>query len=237
MIAQLDSRASAQTLLRTMLAVFPGRIAAVSSFGTESAVLLHLLSQVDPSAPVIFLDTGKLFPETLRYRDMLVDRLKLTDVRSVRPDAARLHHIDPHGSLHRDDPDLCCWNRKVEPLDSALTGFSAWITGRKRLHGGARAVLDMVEAGPDGRIKVNPLATWSADEIARYFLAHDLPRHPLQARGYRSIGCVPCSSVAGDGESSRAGRWRGTGKTECGIHLARNAPVPHGAGVSVSPGG
>ena len=214
---------SAQALLRTMLAVFPKRIAAVSSFGAESAVLLHMLAEADPSVPVIFLDTGKLFPETLRYRDTLVARLGLTDVRSARPDAAHLTRVDPDGQLWQDDPDLCCWNRKVEPLEEALNGFAAWITGRKRMHGGSRAGLDLVESGPDGRIKINPLASWNAADIAGYFARHDLPRHPLVAAGYRSIGCAPCTAAIADGEAPRAGRWSGTGKTECGIHLAHAA--------------
>jgi phosphoadenosine phosphosulfate reductase len=211
---------SAQALLRTMLAVFPQRIAAVSSFGAESAVLLHMLAEADPSVPVIFLDTGKLFPETLRYRDTLIVRLGLSNVRSARPDTARLSRIDPDGQLWQDDPDLCCWNRKVEPLEAALNGFAAWITGRKRMHGGGRSALDLVEPGPDGRIKINPLSDWSAADIARYFARHDLPRHPLFASGYRSIGCAPCTSAIADAEPARTGRWRGTGKTECGIHLA-----------------
>jgi phosphoadenosine phosphosulfate reductase len=222
-MAPIQDPSSAQALLRTMLAAFPKRIAAVSSFGAESAVVLHMLAEADPSVPVIFLDTGKLFPETLRYRDTLVERLGLTDVRSARPDTTRLARVDPVGQLWRDDPDLCCWNRKVEPLHEALNGFAAWITGRKRLHGGGRAALDLVEPGPDGRIKVNPLASWNVAEIARYFAQHELPQHPLMAAGYRSIGCAPCTAAVADGEAPRAGRWRGAGKTECGIHLAHAA--------------
>lgn len=213
----------AQALLRTMLAVFPGRIAAVSSFGTESAVVLHLLAEVERGVPVIFIDTGKLFAETLRYRDVLVTRLGLTDVRTVRPDRARLTRSDPDGELWRDEPDSCCWNRKVEPLELALSGFAAWITGRKRMHGGARSVLDMVEPGPDGRIKVNPLAGWNAGDVARYFARHDLPAHPLVAQGFRSVGCATCTTPVGEGGAPRDGRWAGSGKTECGIHLARSA--------------
>jgi phosphoadenosine phosphosulfate reductase len=214
---------SAEALLRTMLAVFPKRIAAVASFGAESAVLLHMLAEADPSVPVIFLDTGKLFPETLQYRDRLVARLGLTDVRTARPDIGRLTRVDPDGQLWQDDPDLCCWNRKVDPLEKALKGFAAWITGRERMHGGGRAALDLVEPGTDGRIMINPLASWSADDVARYFARHDVPRHPLTASGYRSIGCACCTATTADGEAPRAGRWRGTGKTECGIHVTHAA--------------
>jgi phosphoadenosine phosphosulfate reductase len=197
--------ASAQALLRTMLAVFPGRIAAVASFGTESDVLLHMLTEKDSTVPVIFIDTGKLFAVTLRYRDDPVAQLRLSDVRTARPDRARLARTDPGGELWRDSPDLCCWNRKVEPLEKALGGFAAWIIGQKRMHGGARTGLDMVEPGPDSRIKVNPLAGWGADDIARYFVRHGLPQHPLFAQGYRSVGCATCTAPAGTEAAPDAG--------------------------------
>ena len=217
-MARLGNAETALALLRTMRDVFPGRIAAVSSFGAESAVVLHMLAGIDPAVPVIFLDTGKLFPETLAYRDTLVARLGLLDVRSARPDPARLAVTDPNGALWQHDPDRCCRDRKVEPLETALSGFAAWITGRKRYQGASRRTLDMVEAGPDAKIKLNPLARWSAAEVEHYLARHDLPLHPLRARGYRSIGCTTCTRPVLPGEESRAGRWSGTGKTECGIH-------------------
>ena len=220
-----------EALLRDLLhRVFPGRIALVSSFGAESAVLLHLIAAVDRAAPVIFVDTGKLFPETLAYRDALCARLGLTSVRSVGPAPALLAAADPAGTLWQAEPDVCCWHRKVEPLDEALAGFGAWITGRKRFQGGLRGDLPVIEREPDGRVKVNPLATWSAAEIAAYQTAHGLPAHPLEARGYRSIGCAPCTRPAAVGEDQRAGRWAGRAKTECGIHLARSA-APAGPGA------
>jgi phosphoadenosine phosphosulfate reductase len=197
---------------------FAGRTALVTSFGAESAVLLHLVAGIDARTPVIFLETGKLFPETLAYRDLLVERLGLEDVRSVAPDAAALLAADPAGDLWRRDPDLCCRLRKVEPLARALEGFAAWINGRKRFQSEGRSRLPLVER-EGGRIKLNPLANWSADDIARYFAAHRLPRHPLEAQGYRSIGCAPCTSPTDTDEDARAGRWRGTDKTECGIHF------------------
>lgn len=226
MASRRSNAETARTLLRTMLDVFPGRIAAVSSFGAESAVVLHMLAGIDPSVPVIFLDTGKLFPETLAYRDTLVTLLGLTAVRSARPDPARIAATDPAGVLWQDDPDQCCWHRKVEPLETALTGFAAWITGRKRYQGATRRTLEMVEAGPDARIKLNPLAAWSAAEIGRYLAQHDLPLHPLSASGYRSIGCTTCTRPVLPGEDSRAGRWANSGKTECGIHRAPASPAP-----------
>jgi phosphoadenosine phosphosulfate reductase len=218
-----DPAAAAGTLLRTMLMVFPGRIAAVSSFGAESVVLLHMVAEIDAATPVIFLDTGKLFPETLRYRDTLVALLGLKDIRTARPDPAHLRKADPSGALWQTDADQCGGLRKVEPLDAALGGFAAWITGRKRYHGAERSELEMVDSGPDGRIKVNPLANWSQHDIACYFAVHGLPRHPLEAGGYRSIGCVTCTRPVAPHEAARAGRWTGTGKTECGIHNRRKS--------------
>ncbi len=202
--------------------LYPGRVALVSSFGAESAVLLHLLSEVDRSVPVIFLDTGRLFAETLEYRTRLVAHLGLADVRSVTPDADRVLAADPHRALWMTDPDLCCRIRKTEPLADALDGFDAWFTGRKRFQSATRARLSLFE--PDGeRIKINPLANWGAGDLAGYMQRHDLPAHPLVARGYPSIGCEPCTSRVAPGEDPRAGRWRGVEKTECGIHTGLEA--------------
>ena len=213
---------AAECVLESMIQNrFAGKIALVSSFGTESAILLHMISEIDKSTPAVFLDTGKLFPETLAYRDALVARLGLTDVRSIRPSGAQLAAYDPDGRLWERDPDLCCAIRKTNPLDGALEGFSAWITGRKRAQGGTRTNLTMVEAGPDGRTTVNPLAFWDDDMIEGYFGRHDLPRHPLQAEGFTSIGCATCTLRPLPGEDKRSGRWAGLDKTECGIHLAR----------------
>jgi phosphoadenosine phosphosulfate reductase len=197
--------------------IFADRIALVSSFGAESVVLLHLVAEVDRSVPVIFLDTGKLFPETLQYRDRLIDRLGLTDVRVVHPDPARLAAKDRFGALWMTNADLCCHIRKTEPLQRALSGMDAWFTGRKRFQSDVRSRLTLFEA--DGaRIKVNPLANWAAADLKAYALKHDLPEHPLVARGFPSIGCVPCTTKVAAGEDARAGRWRGTDKAECGIH-------------------
>jgi phosphoadenosine phosphosulfate reductase len=202
---------------------FAGKITLVSSFGTESAILLHMIAEIDKATPVIFLDTGKLFPETLAYRDELVARLGLTDVRAIRPSGKQLAAYDPDGKLWQRDPDLCCSIRKTNPLDEALEGFEAWITGRKRSQGGTRANLEMVDTGADGRITVNPLAFWDEARIDEYFTRHDLPRHPLQAEGYASIGCATCTQRVQPGEDKRAGRWAGLDKVECGIHMPRRA--------------
>jgi phosphoadenosine phosphosulfate reductase len=207
-------------LLRAALrGPFAGQIAMVSSFGAESAVLLDMIASVDPATPVIFLDTGKLFPETLAHRDELVDWLGLTDVRAIPPDAADLGRSDPDGELWRREPDLCCHIRKTEPLDQALAGFAGWITGRKRFQGGVRASLPAVETDPvTGQLKLNPLANWSLEDIRHYRRLRQLPLHPLLARGYPSIGCAPCTRAIREGEDIRAGRWSQLDKTECGIH-------------------
>ena len=221
---------AAQVIEAMVGCAFPGRIALVSSFGAESAVMLHIAAAVDPRLPVIFLDTGKLFPETLDYCDRLVDALGLTELRRVTPEARDLAAYDPAGDLWADDPDRCCHIRKVLPLKRALLGFDAWFTGRKRHHGGDRAALPVFEAA-DGRVKINPLAHWDRHRIDTYLRRNRLPRHPLEAEGYPSIGCVPCTAPAGLGEDPRAGRWRGLAKSECGIHLARRpAAAPPAAG-------
>jgi phosphoadenosine phosphosulfate reductase len=215
--------ASTGALLRDMLGrEFPGQIALVSSFGIESAVILSLVAEIDPATPVIFLETGKHFPETLAYRDTLIERLGLTDVRSVAPDPALAAAVDPDGRLSQRAPDHCCFLRKVEPLDRALDGFAAWITGRKRFQGGERQALPRLEA-VDGRIKINPLVDWTPQDVATAFRSRGLPLHPLALDGYRSVGCAPCTQRTAAGEDARAGRWAGLDKTECGIHGPRRA--------------
>jgi sulfate adenylyltransferase subunit 2 len=208
-------------LLRAILIdEMPGQIALVSSFGAESAVLLAMAAEIDPAVPVIFLDTGKLFGETLSYRDKLVRTLGLTNVQTFRPDPAVEGKVDQPGTLWRDNPDACCALRKVEPLERALKPHAGWITGRKRFQSAGRAALPVIEV-EDGRIKINPLARWGAKEIAAEFKRRDLPPHPLVADGFLSIGCMPCTQRAVPGGDARSGRWAGLEKTECGIHLAR----------------
>ena len=212
--ADLDGAALLAPLIRDE---FPGRIAVVSSFGADAAVVLGMVAAIDPTTPVIFLDTRKHFGETLRHRDNLASRLGLTDIRSIQPDPAAVADRDLDGTLWRSDPDACCFLRKVAPLRDALDGFDAWITGRKSFQTAARADLPTIEAA-DGRIKINPLARWSAKDVQSWLRAKDLPTHPLVADGYPSIGCMPCTDRVSTGEDNRAGRWRGGGKTECGIH-------------------
>jgi phosphoadenosine phosphosulfate reductase len=208
-------------LLECLLRDFGGKVAVVSSFGAESAVLLHMISEVDKSTPIVFLDTGKLFWETLSYRSMLIDHLGLTDVRTVQPDSADLALNDPNGTLHARNHDLCCHIRKTLPLERALGGFEVIVSGRKRYHGGERRDLSPLMIDGD-RLKAEPLVGFSALDIELYMATHNLPRHPLTDMGYYSIGCEPCTVQGGSADNPRAGRWAGTGKSECGIHWTAN---------------
>ena len=197
-------------------------LALVSSFGTESAALLKVMADVDPAIPVVFLDTGWLFEETLAYRDTLIATLGLADVRSIQPLDEMVAREDPDRELWFSNPDACCRIRKVEPLARALTPFSAWINGRKRFQGGARAEIPVVE--DDGtKLKFNPFANVSREEIEAIYNMAKLPPHPLVASGYLSVGCMPCSSRTAPGEDARAGRWRGQAKRECGIHTTKTS--------------
>ncbi|WP_338086124.1 phosphoadenylyl-sulfate reductase [Gluconacetobacter azotocaptans] len=214
-----DAGDTAQAILRTVLTGgLRGRVATVSSFGSESAVLLAMVADVDPATPVLFLDTGQHFPETLAYRDRLVAHLGLSDVRSIQPAARQIRDRDPDGQLWAFDPDACCALRKVEPLDEAMIPFDAWLTGRKRSQAATRTALPVIEQAAEGRIKINPLARWTPAELDAEMTRRDLPRHPLSLRGYPSIGCAPCTRPVAEGEDPRAGRWAGLSKTECGIH-------------------
>jgi phosphoadenosine phosphosulfate reductase len=198
------------------------KLALVSSFGTESAALLKVMADVDPAIPVVFLDTGWLFEETLAYRDTLIATLGLSDVRSIKPLEETLSREDPDRELWFSNPDACCRIRKVEPLARALKPFSAWINGRKRFQGGLRAKIPVVEE--DGvRLKFNPFANVSREQIEAIYKTANLPPHPLVASGYRSVGCMPCTSRTSGDEDARAGRWRGRPKTECGIHTVKTS--------------
>jgi len=209
----------AGSLLRLAIEdLYPGRIALVSSFGADSAVLLHMVSEIDRKTPVVFVDTGQLFEETLAYRDELVARLGLSNVIVAEPEAATLAAEDPEKFLFASDPDRCCEIRKVLPLGRALEGYDAWITGRKSFQSATRAAVPLFEAEGE-RVKINPLVGWSAGELLAYIAKAGLPPHPLVAKGFPSIGCLPCTSAVKPGEDARAGRWRGRAKTECGIHM------------------
>lgn len=202
-----------------------GQVALVSSFGAESVVLLHLVSVIAPETPVIFVDTRMLFQETLDYQRELAEKLPLCDIRTIRARKTRTDFEDPDGTLHQFSTDACCNVRKVEPLERALSGFDGWISGRKRFQNADRGTIDFFENEGDFRIKVNPLAHWGREDLEEYIVNNNLPRHPLVAKGYPSIGCAPCTSPVKPGEDPRAGRWRGSAKTECGIHFVGGKPV------------
>jgi len=211
-----------EVIAAALQAVGRERLAVVSSFGTESAALLKVMADVDPAIPVVFLDTGWLFKETLAYRDTLIATLGLRDVRSIKPLEQALSREDPERELWFSDPDACCRIRKVEPLARALAPFSAWINGRKRFQGGLRAELAVVE--DDGiRLKFNPFANVSRQDIEAIYASAKLPPHPLLASGFLSVGCMPCTSRTSPDEDARAGRWRGRAKTECGIHTVKTS--------------
>lgn len=216
------AHASPHRIIEAAADAMPGRLAVVSSFGTESAILLKFVADVDPSLPVLFLDTLWLFKETLAYRDTLIAHFGLTDVRTVTPSHSTLALRDPRRDLCFRNHDACCGIRKVAPLDRELAAFDGWISGRKRYQGAERAGLEIVEAD-GGRIKFNPLAALDPAELQAIFELARLPRHPLEAIGFGSVGCVPCTSRAVGG-GTRDGRWSGLAKTECGIHArARTA--------------
>jgi phosphoadenosine phosphosulfate reductase len=220
--AALRGASPADIIAAALQAVGRARLALVSSFGVESAALLKVTADVDPAIPVIFLDTGWLFEETLAYRETLIARLGLRDVRSVRPRPEALSASDPDRELWFSDPDACCRIRKVEPLARALLPFDAWLNGRKRFQGGARADIPVVES--DGsRLKFNPFAGISREQIAAIYAGAELPPHPLAGRGFQSVGCMPCTSRSLANEDARAGRWRGRAKSECGIHTVKTS--------------
>ncbi|WP_416368636.1 phosphoadenylyl-sulfate reductase [Tritonibacter mobilis] len=205
-----------------------GNIALVSSFGAESVVLLHMAAVIDPSVPVLFVDTELLFTETLVYQQEVSERLGLRNVHVIKADD--IAEKDPYGAMRFSDTDACCTLRKTIPLQKALAGYDGWITGRKRFQSGTRAALDFFEVEDGtGRMKINPLAHWAPEDVRAYMDENRLPRHPLVAKGYPSIGCEPCTSPVAEGEDPRAGRWRNQNKEECGIHVVDGKFVRTGA--------
>jgi phosphoadenosine phosphosulfate reductase len=217
----------ASDLLRVMIGnIFKGKIALISSFGADAALLLALVSEIDNKTPVLFLETGKHFPETLQYADTLKNKLGLQNLIFLKPDSEMLNRIDTNGDLWSSDPDRCCWLRKVQPLDRAVKemGLEALITGRKRYQNSERASLETIELDDKNIFRINPLANWDKARQKEEAAKRDLPKHPLLEQGYLSIGCAPCTSPVKPGEGERAGRWRHTAKddgqkTECGLHL------------------
>ncbi|EIZ81068.1 phosphoadenosine phosphosulfate reductase [Novosphingobium sp. Rr 2-17] len=222
-----DGADASQMLAAVLRDGLAGRVTTVSSFGAESAVLLHLISRIDPNVPVLFLETRKHFPETLEYRDLLAQRLGLTNLINLFPEPVELAKKDENGLRWSYDPDGCCEIRKVKPLAKALMNYDAAITGRKAFQASTRAALPRFEidtTDAQGRLKINPLIDWNAERLAAYVAEHALPPHPLVAQGYPSIGCMPCTSKVAEGDDPRSGRWRGWDKVECGIHVSHPLP-------------
>ncbi len=218
-LSRIHAGREAEEVLADILHGFRDEAALVSSFGAESAVLLHMISRIDKTTPVLFLETGMLFEETLIYQQYLAALFGLENVQMIRPAPEDLEEQDPDGTLHQENTDGCCFLRKTLPLRRALEPYALWITGRKRHQAATRANLELFEAEKGTqRIKLNPLADWDAARIRAYMEEHNLPPHPLVGRGYPSIGCAPCTTPVKEGEDPRAGRWRGADKTECGIH-------------------
>lgn len=228
--AALDGLDAQGALRRCLSGIFPGESCIVSSFGTESAVILHMAAQIAPDVPVLFINTGKLFDETQTYRDELSDSLGLTNVHTIEPSPHDLAADDPDGTLHARNPDLCCHVRKTLPLIRALRPYKVWVSGRKRYHGGARSEIPRVEI-QDGKLKLNPLYDWTGEDLSAYARQHDLPAHPLLAQNYPSVGCIPCTAPVSEAEDDpRAGRWAGQDKTECGIHVGADGTIARASG-------
>lgn len=217
-------RTTPQNVLAGVYAEFPEQVALVSSFGADAAVLLHMVSQIDPNFPVLMLDTLMLFQETLDYQAELAARLGLRNIHNLRPAEEDLLLSDPANDLHLRDTDACCEIRKVLPLERAYARWPVTISGRKRFQAATRSSIEVFEEH-DNRLRVNPLADWTAPDIRAYMEAHDLPLHPLVSKGYPSIGCAPCTTPVKPGEDPRAGRWRGTEKVECGIHFGADGRI------------
>lgn len=198
-----------------------GDIALVSSFGAESVALIHLCAMVNKNTPILFIDTQYLFTETLVYQQEISERLGLRNIQIIQAKPEHIKAQDPYGALKFTDTDRCCHLRKTVPLNDALGSYQGWITGRKRFQNQTRAALDFFEwEEATQRVKVNPLAHWCFQDVQTYMDENRLPRHPLIAHGYPSIGCAPCTDKVRPGEDPRSGRWRNQEKTECGIHIS-----------------
>lgn len=179
--------------------------------------MLHIISEVAPSLPVFFLDTGFHFTETLKYRDQLVETLKL-NLNIIKPEIGHNTFKRVHGELYRQDPDMCCFINKVEPLNLAKEEYTAWISGIRRDQTLERSTTRIIEKQANNQHKICPMVNWKEKDIWHYISKYQLPEHPLLAQGFMSIGCAPCTRPTLAGEDSRSGRWSGQVKTECGLH-------------------
>lgn len=193
-------------------------IAMSSSFQTQSMPLLHIMSQIAPDMPIFFIDTGYHFWETLMFRERLAEEWKLNIVDLYRDSRWDVFVHQRMRSLPLEDPNLCCFMHKVQPMQKALKGYKAWISGIRRDQTSVRAHAKILEMQEDGLLKINPLLNWTKKDVQNYIEEHNLPKHPLFERGYRSVGCAPCTIAIGVNDDERSGRWAGKGKVECGLH-------------------
>jgi phosphoadenosine phosphosulfate reductase len=226
-LSQHFETASPSEILGWAWETFGPDVAAISSFQTQSVPLLHLISQVTPQLPILFLDTGFHFTETLMYRDRLTQDLGLK-VQVLTPEMGHDGFKRQHSDLFRRNPDLCCYINKVEPLRRAMQGLKAWISGIRRDQTPQRRHTPIIAKQANGLYKICPLATWTRRDVWQYLHDHNLPEHPLLAQGYLSIGCAPCTQPVDAGQDERAGRWNGQDKTECGLHIDLNPEVGNG---------
>jgi phosphoadenosine phosphosulfate reductase len=193
-------------------------VAMSSSFQTQSMPLLHIISQIAPDIPIFFINTGYHFWETLMFREKIAEDWKLNIVDLYRDSRWDVFVRQRMRTLPAEDPNLCCFLHKVVPMQNALKGYKAWITGIRRDQTSVRAQASILEMQGDGLLKVNPLLNWTKKDVQKYIEEHNLPKHPLFEKGYRSIGCAPCTIAIGVNDDERAGRWAGKGKVECGLH-------------------
>lgn len=210
---------TAQELLGWAVERFAGRIVLTCSWQHQSSILVDMLDKLGADVRVVELDTGLLFPETYETRDRLIERYGLNVERIDPRQSVEEQEATEGPALWKRDPDRCCALRKVEPLERALVGMEAWITGIRRAQSPTRANARMIELDPRGVVKIQPLAAWSDEDCKGYLFAHDVPYNPLHDRGFPSIGCTHCTRAIRPGEDSRAGRWADAEKTECGLHL------------------
>jgi len=207
-----------EEILRWVADSFAPDAVLTMSFQHEGVVIAHMLRTIAPETPVLFIDTGYHFSETLAYRDELVEKFGL-EIRNLSAAMPRGEFLATHGdNLYETDPDLCCKINKVDPMQLALNGVAAWINGRRRDQATTRSDMTILERLGGGIVKINPLANWKAKDTWAYMQKHEIPTHALFDQGYASIGCAPCTRPVLAGEDERAGRWAGRGKTECGLH-------------------
>jgi phosphoadenosine phosphosulfate reductase len=210
----------AQAVLRWAVNVFHPRLTMATAFGPEGCCLIHMLAEIEPGVRIFNLETGYQFPETLQLRDRIKERYGI-EIEYVRPELPVPEYEAEHGGpLYRHRPDQCCYDRKVLPLRRAVVGYDAWISAIRRDQTAQRAVADTVQWDPKFELtKINPLLSWTRNDVWKFIQEHEVPYNPLHDRGYPSIGCWPCTQAVAAGDDDRAGRWAGTAKKECGLHV------------------